>query len=380
MNILLLTSEHSKNNFGITSVVSQLADQLASTSNGIGITIAAVGNISVEQSENVAIEFLPIVRWGMLWRWSPNIIKKISEMVERNNIQVIHIHGIWMAIQWAGLVVAKKKKIPCIISVHGMLEKWFWNEQSFLKKLKKKIYLDLVLKPNISSNTVFHAITLEEFKNIKRFFPDSIIKIIPNAITFASRNNSATQEKNIVFLGRLHPIKGVDLLIQAFTSIVHKEWQLVIAGPEEDYEYVNKLKKAISDNSLEEQIHLIGPVFGDEKAALLQRAWVVVVPSYSEVIGMVNLEAALNQTSSITTFETGLLNWEESGGLLVHPTVDSLQNALTKVMNWTFSERKERGQLAYAYVKKHFSWEVVIPTWRQLYSDVLQMQNLEKDK
>ena len=61
-------------------------------------------------------------------------------------------------------------------------------------------------------------------------------------------------------------------------------------------------------------MEFLGPVYGAEKWALIQRAWAMIVPSYSEVVGMVNLEAALCSVPSITTYETGLTDWNEGGG------------------------------------------------------------------
>jgi glycosyltransferase involved in cell wall biosynthesis len=376
MNILLLSSDHSTDNYGVTTVVSQLADQLLISSKEFNVTVLAVGDDAVEQIPGVNVKLLHLASIGAFWRWSPGIVKKLDTFVQQNNIQIIHIHGIWMSIQWAGLLVAKKRNIPCVVSAHGMLGNWFWNEQSTLKKIKKRIYLALIFKPALTMDTIFHAITLGEVRDINKVFQKNTIKIIPNAIgTICSnsdyKNKMGAFEKNILFLGRIHPIKGIDLLISAFSSVANQGYKLIIAGPEEDTEYVHILKQIIKQNNIEDKVIFVGPVRGENKHKLIKNAWVVVLPSYSEVMGMVNLEAALCYTPSITTFETGLVNWEESGGMLVHPTIGNLEKVLAEVINWSEDERIQRGLKAYDYVQSNFSWDKVITEWKNLYFDAL---------
>ncbi len=130
-------------------------------------------------------------------------------------------------------------------------------------------------------------------------------------------------EKLIVFLGRLHPKKGVDLLIEAFKQAEFEyDWQLVIAGPDFNQTYARELRQLVVDLDLVDQVDFIGPVYGDKKYALLAKAWMVVVPSYSEVVALVNLEAAALQTPTITTTDTGLDDWAEGGGVLINADVD----------------------------------------------------------
>lgn len=381
MNILLISSDHSKNNYGVTSVVSQLVDQLSASEESYKVFLLTTGSNSVPQKSKVQVVELPVSKLGSFWRWSPQLVKKVDTLIEKENIDLIHIHAIWHAVQWAGLIVARKKKIPVVISVHGMLEKWFWNGDNYLKQLKKKVYISSVLRPALSSRTCFHAITPEEEVNIKHFFPKNLTKIIPNAIHFPKTNefqsNPIIPEYKIVFLGRLHPIKGVDILLHAFGSISQEydNWHLEIVGPSEDEIYAQHLKNLVSDYRLNGKVDFLGYVAGEAKRKLLERAWVVVAPSYSEVVGMVNLEAALHRTPSITTYETGLLSWEESGGLLIHPEVDPLTQALKKIMQWDIETRISKGEQAHKFVKENFSWEKVLPMWRNFYSSLIYIND-----
>jgi len=377
MNILFITEDHTPKNSGVTTVVSQLANELILRGSNFHPSILAVGDDAVSQNERIPIYLIKPSKIGSSWGWSPALQKKILEVVESRHIDVIHIHGVWMAAQLLGFAAARKKHIPHIVSIHGMLEPWFWGASlSPLKRFKKYLYLCYFLYPNVSSDAVIHAITPLEKTNLRKFFPRQKITVIPNAIPMPEpygAEQSDDLEKNILYLGRLHPKKGVDLLIRAFhQAALGKAWQLVIAGQAESLDYLNYLKNLTSELQLTLQVKFIGAVFDEQKQDILRKSWVMVAPSYSEVIGMVNLEAAKCRLPSITTCETGLLNWEEGGGALIHPNVDDLTRALRAASNWSLSERIERGQKSYQFVNKKYSWDVVFPAWEKLYTDVFE--------
>jgi glycosyltransferase involved in cell wall biosynthesis len=373
LNILLVTEDHSHDNYGVTAVLSQLADELATCNSEVRVVIAATEKTAVTQDPNVQLELIPPIGWGKFWRWSPWLQKRLDQVVAQYKIDIIHLHGIWMAAQWSGLRIAKRRNIPSVISIHGMLEPWFWKKSTMWNKYKKLLYFKYVLSPNISSNTIIHAITPLEKKNLGSWFSGQEITVIPNAISVINcRQGTTKPEKYFMFLGRLHPKKGVELLIHAFSQAnLGKEWRLIIAGPDENPEYSRQLKALVGDKGLSRQVQFVGPVYDPEKWELLQKAWAMAVPSYSEVVGMVNLEAALCSVPSITTYETGLIDWNEGGGTLIHPDEYELAKSLLEASHWSLEERIYRGIKSYSLVRQNYSWDSVIPKWRHLYTELL---------
>ena len=369
MNILFITEDHSIRNYGVTTVVSQLADEITVHNNGFKVIIAVMGRDAVQQNENVSIELIHPAKAGAFWGWSSGLIQRLNKIITSYQIDVIHIHGIWMAAQWSALIVAGKRKIPCVVSSHGMLEPWLWDKQSLLQKYKKKIYFNLVFNPVITENIIFHAITPAEKENLQRLLPTQKMTVIPNAIHLTKDNSEAlTPEKIFLFLGRLHPKKGIELLIKAFSRAeLSSEWRLVIAGPEAVPQYVEKIKAEVSSLGLSDNVEFTGPVFGEKKQELIRSSWAMATPSYSEVMGMVNLEAAVCKVPSITTFETGLWDWEEGGGILIHPNVDELSDGLLKASRWSLEERLDRGNRSYNLIAKKYSWDTVATQWEALY-------------
>lgn len=373
MNILYLTPDHSTASFGVTTVVSQLADRLTFKNSDLSLIISAVGTSAVKQNDNVIIKLIQPSRVGAAWRWTPNIKNKIKSVIKEFKIDIVHIHGIWRAIHWAGLDVARANNIPTIISPHGMLEPWLWNSQGLAKRVKKELYTKFIFNPAIPKTYYFHAITPLEKKNLQIQYPLSKIFTIPNAINIpiSSSGNKRLPIKQILFLGRLHPKKGIDILLKAFAEIQKKDdWKLIIAGPEDYPNYLHTLKKNIQWLNIEDYVEFKGAIWGDQKQELIESSWVMIAPSFSEVIGMVNLEAAAYRTPSITTYQTGLADWQEGGGKLINPTTFELKQALSEVMAWTLETRISQGDASFEHVKQNYSWEVILPKWQKLYKEI----------
>ena len=132
-----------------------------------------------------------------------------------------------------------------------------------------------------------------------------------------------------------------------------------------------KLKSLVRLLGVEEKVIFLGPVFGpQEKLSLYRHAWAFCAPSQTEVMGLVNLEAASAQLPVVTTHETGLCGWEEGGGILVHPRVEELSRALKQVFSWSESERQDRGQKLRQLVERRYSWQAVGPQWLELYASL----------
>jgi glycosyltransferase involved in cell wall biosynthesis len=203
--------------------------------------------------------------------------------------------------------------------------------------------------------------------------PGNQITIIPNAMHIQhDQPLSAEPEKTVLFLGRLNPIKRVELLIRAFARAqLDSEWQLVIAGPEEVPSYVRMLRSEVAKNQLQEQVKFVGPIFGKAKQELIRKAWIQVLPSFSEGQAMVNMECAVCGVPSIATFQSGLCDWQEGGGLLVQPDVDDLAAKLSQVSHWNLEERNQHGEYLRMWVTKNYSFDAIMPRWEKLYAAVV---------
>lgn len=374
--ILFVTEDHSTRNTGVTVVVNMLAGLArALVAEDQRVVIVCTGTDSVEPPAGVDLIELPPAGIGRAWRWSPVLKKEIRRVVRDYNVGIVHLHGVWTAAPLIGQKIARSLNVPALLTVHGMLEPWAWRGQGRLRLWKKRFYWQLFAARVFSGVTVLHAITSLEQKHLEELLPHREICMIPNAIdpavaAVAGRENPPTQRR-ILFLGRIHPKKGVDRLIAAFVQVAAQtDWQLVVAGPEEDGPYLQQLHSLAGPLVKQGRVVFTGPVYDARKFDLLTGSWVVVVPSHSEVVGVVNLEAAACGTPTITTPQTGLLEWEQSGGLLVRPEVEELTDALQTVMNWEPEERARRGDRAREFVHRYYSVAAVGPRWMELYQEL----------
>jgi glycosyltransferase involved in cell wall biosynthesis len=294
------------------------------------------------------------------WLYSSSLKKHLNTL---DNTSIFHIHGVWMHAQYTAAKIASKRNIPFVLSPHGMYEPWLWEDG----KLKKKLYFNVVSRSAFAKARYLHAITPEEQKNLQKLFPKTEVVCIPNAIEIEEMvERKEPSRPYFLFLGRLHPKKGVELLIDVFASLKTLDFDLKIAGPEN--EHSKELQRLAQQDS---RIKFLGEVRGVDKKHLYRNAHAFVAPSYSEVVGMVNLEAAMMGTPVITTHQTGLLHeWDSKGGMLINPNFEELQSALQEVSKWDLKKRDLNGEHLRNFIIQEYSWKVNKPKWEALYTSM----------
>jgi glycosyltransferase involved in cell wall biosynthesis len=372
IRILHVTERHSQEAGGVTTVVNDLAGYM--TNLGAYCCILAATDKDEVAPQDVGFIGLGERCNQVSALFSVALADEVSSLIRAKEINRIHIHGFWMPLQLIAARVASEMNIPFIITSHGMLEPWLWTGKGKLNNLKKKLFFKFFAYPVFRRAARIHAITPNENSNLKRLFPENNTVIVPNAIdgNIVEFGESVINDKTIFFIGRINPIKGVDLLLSAYkeSGLFTLGWSLVIAGPEEVPEYADELRSFVKANGLDSKVQFIGAVYEKEKERWYRSSWVTVVPSFSEVIGMVNLEASLYSCPTITTHQCGLWDWEEGGGLLINPDVKALTASLKSCSKWSEKERIDRGQASYGLVQEKYSWGVVSKQWIALYEQL----------
>lgn len=357
---------------GVPAVVRQLITRLAAAGTQVALTHA--GGDTTDLQPIARVQAFAPRGIGRIWHHAPGLGRSLETAVlaAGDGRSVVHLHGIWAAPQYLAARLCAKHGVPFVLTAHGMLQPWMWTQHSLPGRCRNQAYWRAFAFPAFRQATVLHAITGSERDQLHRFFPGKPIEVIPNAIDIPPQAPLPTvRQRNILFLGRLHPVKGVQLLIEAFAQAqLSLAWTLTVAGPAWSEEYLAQLKSAVSRLSLARRVTFAGPVYGEDKARLLATSWVCVLPSYSEVIGMVNLESAAALLPSITTLNTGLDDWEEGGGMLVPLEVAGLAVALRRAAAWTEQEELQRGLASFELVQHRYSWQVVLPSWQGLYAAV----------
>lgn len=381
-HIYHIAYHHASANPGLTTVITQLSGYLASQ--GVATSVLAAGKAEAPVPPGVGLLEFPLRPGGNKWRYSPQM-KDYLEILTKTPGTVFHLHGVWLAPLWLAAKAAARAGIPALLTVHGQLDPNNRGKvgQVALNRLKKLLYWQVLAYPVFRHLSLIHAITLEERDALAHLFPGKRIEVIPNALVLeetddllsrsAAEPSLKIDHPYLLFLGRLNPQKGVDILIQAFArSARGRDFHLVIVGPDSDPAYTADLKAMVNSLGMDGQVTFLGPVFGLQKWRLYQDAWAFCAPSRTEVIGLVNLEAAAAGIPVLTTYETGLTDWEESGGILVHPQVESLAQGLEQVFSWRDDEKRQRGQTLRQLIERRYSWQSVGPQWLELYKEVWQ--------
>lgn len=165
----------------------------------------------------------------------------------------------------------------------------------------------------------------------------------------------------MVFVGRLHPKKGLPMLIKAYDQLRTqlKEWEIAIYGPDE-LNHRSELEELIKQLGLENDVLLFGPIGGDDKHAAFCSSDLFVLPSHSEGLPMAVIEAASYGLPVLQTTECNFPELSEVGGAyLCLPTVDSIRNILEELVHDSNSVLAERGLRGRQLVEGRYSWKQV---------------------
>lgn len=304
--------------------------------------------------------------------------KTMSIALKKNDTDLYHGHGIWNLPIHQMATIARKKNKPYIISTRGMLEPWSMQQS----KLKKKLAMLLYQHQDLKLATCLHATGQMEVDSIRNLGYQNPIANIPNGISLAEypqKKYHSKTEKIILFLSRIHPKKGIEILIQAWQLLdegIKKNWKIKIAGNGEET-YINKLNQEIASKNLSDKIDIIGSKFGTEKLETYYNADLFVLPTYSENFGIVVAEALSCGVPVITTKGTPWKDLEDyKAGAWIDIGVEPLKKVLEDFLQKDSEELMEMGKNGRKIVEENYSIESVGSKFLQLYEWILN--NTEK--
>ena len=305
--------------------------------------------------------------------WSPNLKRLAKEAVD--NADWFHGHGLYVwPNKWLGTEARRRNK-PLVYHPQGFFDPWILRRSIIKKKIAHLLFEDA----NIKYVMWWRAVSSKEAVQIRAVIGHSArIHIIPNGIDVheidaANAINLGNQSeesmhwrkqrrpKRLLFLSRIHPKKGLDLLISAWSRLTREfpDWELLIVGPNEGG-YQSKVEKMIADSGCSETCWLHPPVSGGEKYLVMRSSDLFVLPSYSEGFPMAVLEAAANCIPVVHTDECNFSELTACSGAW-ECTVDSeaLHKTLREALGAEDSERTERGLKGREVVVKNYSWNKI---------------------
>jgi glycosyltransferase involved in cell wall biosynthesis len=290
-----------------------------------------------------------------------------TQLVRGIQPHVVHLHGVWSPFLSAFARTARLNRIPYIVAPHGMLEPWPLMVRRHRKSFALKTYQGRILR----EAAAIHATSEGEAENLKRLGLTQVpIFVIPNAIDAPTARGVERKRhagRNVLlFLSRIHPKKGLDLLLQAWSHLNPANWELLIVG-HGDPSYIEALKRMCSNGKIA-NVEFHSHVDGDAREAVFARATAFVLPTFSENFGNVVGEAMIRRLPVITTTGTP---WsvvaERNLGWYVEPNVASLQEALTKLFAAEADALAAMGDRGHDYVKRHLLIDAVRPKLLKMY-------------
>jgi len=317
-------------------------------------------------------------------RWSPKFIK--SALFDGFIPDVVHSHGLWLDVSRQSAKLSKQLGIPHIISPCGMLQK----DALERSKWKKRIAWLGFQKKVLLSSEIIHAKSEAEASEIRKRFPQVKVRVVPNPIEtppkhitddntpdrkiqlrkfFFQRTGILLEHKILLFMGRVHPVKGLIPLLNAWLDIYETfpDWRLVIIGPDEDG-FRSKLKSIIRNNS--SNVVFVDPLFGEDRWAVYANADLFVAPSDFENFGQSIAEALSAGIPVITTTGTPWKDLKEKNcGWWIDQTPESIADALQEAMSLSDSDRKAKGEIGKTIVEQ-FLPNIVAEKMCQLYLDL----------
>jgi glycosyltransferase involved in cell wall biosynthesis len=295
----------------------------------------------------------------------------LLDRLNRRSVDVIHASGLWDETTLLARVALMRSDVPLVWSIRGMLEPWALQHHGFRKRLAWMAGQ----RRTLAAADVVHATAPSEAVSCRNAGLRQPVAVIPNgieltAMSTAQRIGRNQEVRRCVYLGRLHPKKGLPSLIHAWARCDTAGWCLEIAGPDSDDHAVTLL-------SLVERLGLPNVAisdarYGDDRRRFLDDSDLFVCPSYSENFGNAIAEAMERSKPVITTTGTP---WkvlvERDMGWWVEPTVDGLSHALRVALKAPPSLLLAMGQRCREHVAAAYSWPSVVDRMRAVYDWLL---------
>ena len=305
-------------------------------------------------------------------QFSSDLRKSLTSLNDRPSI--FHGHGLWLMPNLYPYWVARSIGVPIIISPRGMLGAGALR----FSPVRKKVMWLMAQKSALERASCFHATSWQEFEDIRRAGLSQPVAVIPNGIDIPQALDlERSLRRKALYLGRLHPKKGLRLLLQAWARVEAAApcWDLEIVGPSE-IGYRQELESLSRSLGLK-NVMFRDAVYGDEKFRLYESARLFVMPTLDENFGMTVAEALASGVPVLCSKGAPWEGLEAHGcGWWVDGNVDAFTLALRGVLNMNDARLQEMGARGRAWMHGAFSWAEVGGSMAQVYDWMLGVGDL----
>lgn len=323
---------------------------------GHEITLAALDWTSMTSPPSF-LETFPLGMGPRRLGRSPAMLRWLRDQAKSRSIDLLHNHNLWMMPNVYPGRVARGAGIPLVVSPRGTLSTWAFGSGSWIKQL----FWPTVQRPALAATSCFHATAESESEDIRRLGFRQPVAVIPNGIDIPEMTpKSSIDTRTLLFLGRIHPKKGLATLLAAWAAVQQRfpAWRLRIVGPDNRGHLA--LMRRLADELRLQRVEFADALYGQHKWQAYCQADLFVLPTHSENFGMAIAESLAAGTPAIVTkgapwgglVQRGAGWWIDIG---VDPLVACLEDALAH-SSYSLSEMGLRGR---AWMQQDFSWSLM---------------------
>lgn len=370
MKLLHVIADIDPANGGPQSVVIHLA--AAQTRSEAGVTIASYSSSGIGNRAKDGIPGAEMVAIASLHTESP--VGRFTASAAATGLaplvrsaDFVHLHGVWEPLLLQAGRLAERYGVPYCISPHGMLDPWSLGQ----KRLKKAVALRLGFRRMLDEAAFVHVLNDDERRLIAPLGLTAPMRTIPNGVSieevdehavrgrFRARFPEIGDEPYVLFLSRLHPKKGLDILAEAFSGLQRRRdgVRLVVAGPEAGAG--SAFRAAIAAHGLEDRTHVVGPLYGAAKYEAFADAACFCLPSRQEGFSVAIIEALACATPAVISDACHFPEVATLGAGRVLPlTADAFAEALDEMISDSRLARR-MGEQGRRLVEDRLTWRAI---------------------
>lgn len=366
-----------KTPLSIVHVIPHISEEASGPSYSVPrlCTSLAEGGHKVKLSCLAAVSSVPGVnirthpQWQCFSRFavSPELLLDLRK--DAGEVDIVHNHSLWAMPNVGAGWVALERKAKVVVSPRGTLSEWAMSHSRRIKQLVWPFQKRLLSRADL-----LHATSEAEYEDIRRHGFQAPVVLLPNGIDLpiVSSNPHTEGKFTLLFLGRLHPVKGIEFLLDAWQLLQDRfpQWQLRIVG-KGDAHYVEGLCQRAQNLKLQ-RVEFAGPLYGEEKRRMFASSHLFILPSYSENFGMAVAESLAYGCPAIVTHGAPWQGLErERCGWWIEQSVDSLSRTLEEAMSLPKEELREMGKRGIAWMGRDFSWQAIARSMELSYRWIL---------
>lgn len=290
---------------------------------------------------------------------------------------VLHMEALWrFPHRWMVDWKKRHNDKPLVCSPHGMLDPYIIQSQGKIKR----IISNLFFQKGLEAVDCYHALCQKELEDIRAYGLKQPVAIIPNGINLPDRTKVYTRKDSklhLLYLGRLHRKKGVDILLKAVTELKNEhpeslnKWHIDLVGW--DHENCKaELEKIVNEGQLKDFVTFHGGLFGEDKLRMYATSDAYILPSHGEGLPMTVLEAWSWHLPVIMTPYCNIPEGFDAGAAIkVDNNISSVKNGLMTLFAMDDEQRKDIGNKGFGLVSEKFTWDASAKKMIQLYTWLL---------